>query len=489
MEGKQQSGKRQSLEKSISFGNYVAIGLGAIVGIGWVIYAGQWLQDGGPVGAILAFLICGILLIPIGKCYAEMTSAIPVAGGEVAFTYKAFGPLVSFLTAWALALSYIAITPFETIAIGALLESMFPVLATDALYQVAGYKISWSTMLPGLIAGSYLIWLNYQGAKSSTRFQSCVVYALALCTVIFTVTALTKGSVANLSPMFSGEGSLWAIVPSSIISVLVVAPYFMAGFDTIPQAAEESGVKMKPGQLGTAILACIVLGSIFYVLIMLAVGMSLPPEKLKVVLAQKDVMPTAEVFRVAFGYEWAVKLVLFAALLGLVSTLNGFYIASSRLLFSLGRGGLLPHWFAKVHEIHQTPSNAILFVGVISLVGPFIGKSALVPIVSSGSLAFTVALLMTCLSAIRLRFGCPELERPYRTHIVTLYTGATMSGILVLLMIVPGSPGQLQVREFLIIGSWVLVGGLAYFIRQAKSDIGHVQRSYMILGENHTPRA
>jgi len=475
--------KRQGLEKSISFRNYIAIGLGAIVGIGWVMYAGQWLQDGGPVGAMLAFIICGLLLIPIGKCYAEMTSSIPVAGGEVAFSFKAFGPLLSFLTAWALALSYIFITPFETIAIGALTESIFPSLATGPLYLVGGYKVAWSTIVPGLMVGTYLIWLNYQGAKSSVRFQMWVVYALAVCTLVFTITALIKGSITNLSPMFAGEGSLWLIAPSSIISVLVVAPYFMAGFDTIPQAAEESGVSLKPHKLGVAILASIILGTIFYVLIILAVGMSASPEQLQVILQQKDVMPTAEVFRVAFGYEWAAQLVLFAALLGLISTLNGFYIASSRLLFSLGRGGMLPHWFAKVHDIHQTPGNAILFVGMISLAGPLIGLSALVPIVNSGSMMFTIALLMTCLSAVRLRYTAPELERPYRASIVTLYTGAIVSGILVLMMIVPGSPGQLQPLEFFIIGSWMVLGVVGFLIRMAKRDMDHEQRSYMILGE------
>ena len=152
--------ERQILEKSISFKSYISIGLGAIVGIGWVMYTGQWLQDGGPVGAMLAFAICGLLLLPIGACYAELTSAIPVAGGEAAFTFKAFGPLTAFLTAWALALSYVTVTPFETIAIGSLVETMLPGLATDPLYAVNGYEVAWSTLVPGVLVGIYLICLN-----------------------------------------------------------------------------------------------------------------------------------------------------------------------------------------------------------------------------------------------------------------------------------------------------------------------------------------
>jgi len=234
--------------------------------------------------------------------------------------------------------------------------------------------------------------------------------------------------------------------------------------------------------LGFAILMSIGMGAIFYILIILSVGMSVSAEQLATIMKMKDVMPTAEVFRVAFGFEWAVKLVLFAALLGLVTTLNGFYIAGSRLLFSLGRGGMLPHWFAQVHKVHGTPSNAILFIGIISLLGPFIGKAALGPIVNSSSLAFTSALFLTALSAIRLRKTAPSLDRPYRAHIGTLYLGAVVAAILVLLMIMPGSPGQLKPMEFIIIGTWMLLGFVGYWLRTSKGDMNHEDRSYNILG-------
>lgn len=282
--------------------------------------------------------------------------------------------------------------------------------------------------------------------------------------------------------MFSSGGALWIAAPASIIPVLVVAPYFMAGFDAIPQAAEEAGVAMTPHRIGVAILVCIILGAVFYALIILALGMSSTPGQLAVILQDREAMPTAEIFRLAFGYEWAAQLVLFAAMLGLLTTLNGFYIASSRLLFSLGRGGMLPHWFAKVDARHKTPVNAILFVGAISLMGPPIGKAALVPIVTSGSLAFVAALLMTCLAALRLRTTYPDMDRPYRTGKPTMYCGIAVSAILVLLMVVPGSPGQLRSLEFAIIGAWMCLGVAGYFLRQSVNDMDAQTQRHMILG-------
>ncbi len=474
---------RPILDKSIGFRSYVAIGLGAIIGIGWVIYAGRWLSDGGALGAMLAFVLCGVFLLPVGRCYAELTAAMPVAGGEAAFVYKAFGPFVAFLTACALALGYIAIAPFETIAIGLLVETLLPSLIGEPLYVVGGYAVRMSNLLPGIVLGAFLVFLNYRGTRNSTGFQTLTISALALCALVFVSVALVKGSLGNLAPLFSSEGPLWVAVPASIIPVLVVAPYFLAGFDAIPQAAEEAGVALEPRRIGTAILACIVLGALFYVLIVLALGMSSTPDQLAAFLEDRDAMPTAEIFRLAFGYEWAAQLVLFAALLGLLSTLNGVYIASSRLLFSLGRGGMLPLWFARVHARHRTPVNAILFVGAISLAGPPVGQAALVPIVNSGSLAFVSALLMTCLTAIRLRQTHPDMNRPYRTSRPTMICGALVSAVLVLLMVLPGSPGQLQPLEFAAIGIWMSLGIAGYLLRRAGQDMDRRRQHYQMLGE------
>ncbi len=470
--------KRETLEKVISFRSYIALGLGIVVGIGWVVYSGQWLADGGPLGAMIAFLVGGLLLIPVGKCYAELTSAIPVAGGEVAFSFKAFGPFTCFLTAWALAFSYVMVTPFETIAIGTLLESIIPAIATEPLYYIDGSKVSLSTIIPGVLIGIYLIWLNYKGVENSTKFQSYVISVLVVCTFVFTAVALVKGDVSNLTPLFAREGSFWAVAPASIVSVIVVVPWFMSGFDAIPQASEEAGIKMDPKQLGTAIILTIIAGAIFYTLIILAVAISVPWQ-----VSSKLALPTAEVFEVAFGYVWVAKLVLITALLGLVTTLNGMYIAASRIIFALGRGGLLPHWFAGVHPVHHIPRNAILFVGGVSLIGPFVGKAAMGPIVNSSSLGFTSALVITCLAAIRLRKTDPDMARPYKVHKAHLYAGAIISSILVLLMILPQSSGQLAPNEFLIIGIWMVFGVTAYFWRVSKKDMDQEERSYMILGD------
>jgi len=471
--------QRKTLERSIRFRDYVGLGLGCIIGVGWVIVAGDWLNRGGPLGAILAFIIGGLLLIAVGKCYAELTAAIPVAGGELAFSYKAFGSTIAFMTAWLLALDYISVCPFETVAMGWLFEYIVPGAETSPLYSVGAFDITLTSILPGFIIGLLVIAMNYKGVKITARFQTILVYAMFVCVAVFVVVAFLKGSFANMLPLFSEKGTFHS-VPASILAVLPIVPWFMVGFDTIPQAAEESGKKMDPKDLGKAVILSIIAGFMFYVIIIMAFSVAMPWKE-----ATQFELPTAEVFHAAFGYDWAAKLVLIAAFLGLISTLNGIFLASTRLLFSAGRGGLLPRWFGEIHEKHHTPKNAIIFIGVITLIGPFVGKASLIPIVNVGSVGFMTAAMISCLSSIRLRKKMPDMKRPYKVrHRATLTIGALVSLIFVLLLIIPGSPSQIKwPLEYIIIGGWAVLGYIGYRTRRKKEDITKAERDYQILGE------
>ncbi|MFC2164149.1 APC family permease [Acidobacteriota bacterium] len=472
--------QRKILARTVTYKNFIGLGLGTIVGIGWVIMAGDLLRAGGSLGAILGFIVGGLLLIIIGLCYAELTPAIPVAGGEIAFAYKAFGTGPAFLTAWLLSFGYIAIGPFETVAMGWLFEYIFPGLKTQALYSFGGHSLSMSSLLPGLIIAAYIIYINYRGVKITARFQMFAIIAMLFCATIFIAIAFIKGSFSNLLPLFSAKGTLFIAGPVSIIAVLGMTPYFYGGFDIIPQASEESGEKVAPRDLGKAIIVSLIAGAVFYAAVMLALSLCMPWRQ-----AIKLEMPTADVFQVAFGYAWAAKIVLFAAFLGLVTSLNGKFLASCRVLFAMGRGGLLPKWYGDTSKKYQTPKNAVLFVGVIALIGPFIGKAVLLPIVRVGSLGYITAWFITCLATIHLRKTAPEMNRPFKVkRKFVLYFGALFSGGLVLLMIIPGSSAQLKwPLEYIIFGTWLVLGYIGYRWRLRTEDMKKEERDYQILGE------
>lgn len=208
----------------------------------------------------------------------------------------------------------------------------------------------------------------------------------------------------------------------------------------------------------------------FYGIVILALSLCLPWKE-----TIKFEMPTANAFQATFGYTW----------LGLITSFNGFFIAATRIIFASGRGGLLPNWLSYVDEKYQTPKNAIIFVGLITLIGPFIGKSSLLGIVNVGSLAFISGWFVTCLSAVKLRKIDLGMNRPYKVkHMSILYLGAIIAGLLIVLMITPGSSAQLNwPLEYIIFGGWMFLGYLGYRIRQAKKDMSVEERAYQILGD------
>lgn len=84
----------------------LAVGFGAMIGFGWVVLVGGWLEDAGTLGAVLAFVCGGLVMTLVGLTYAELVSALPRAGGEHHYALRALGLRPAFVTSWAIVLGY-----------------------------------------------------------------------------------------------------------------------------------------------------------------------------------------------------------------------------------------------------------------------------------------------------------------------------------------------------------------------------------------------
>ncbi|MEG1931289.1 MAG: amino acid permease, partial [Anaerovorax sp.] len=132
--------------------DFFSIGFGAIVGVGWAVSINNWMANaGGPVPAALGYLLSLILMIPIALAYAELTPMLPVAGGGVAFAYKAFGEKIAFISGWSAIGAFITIIPWEAIYITEISSVLFPGLKSgNPLYRLAGVDIYWQALLLGI---------------------------------------------------------------------------------------------------------------------------------------------------------------------------------------------------------------------------------------------------------------------------------------------------------------------------------------------------
>ena len=90
----------------------IALAFGAMVGWSWVLLSGLWIERGGTLGAVLAFLGAGTVMVLIALLYAELAAAMPKTGGEHVYTERAFGPGWSFFCTWALLLGYVSVVAF-----------------------------------------------------------------------------------------------------------------------------------------------------------------------------------------------------------------------------------------------------------------------------------------------------------------------------------------------------------------------------------------
>ena len=120
--------QKAGLKKELKLRQLFSLAFGTIIGVGWVTVLGKWLTQAGSLGAVIAFLAGGLVMIFIGLTYSEMAAMFPVSGGEVAYAYEAYGLKTSFMTGWLLSLTYIGVVVFEVISVGWVAGSLFPAL-------------------------------------------------------------------------------------------------------------------------------------------------------------------------------------------------------------------------------------------------------------------------------------------------------------------------------------------------------------------------
>ena len=425
------------MKKTLSLWNFFTIGFGAIIGTGWVLQVGDWMVvGGGPVPAMIAFLLGAIFLVPVGAVFGELTAAIPISGGIVEYVDRSFGRTLSYITGWLLALGNGILCPWEAIAISTLVSEMFGSLPglewlrAVKLYTILGADVYLFPTLIALGFAVYVIFLNFRGASSAAKLQAFLTKAL-LCGMLLAMgVSLFTGSPDNAMPVFSqvtGAGGGKAATESSslfagIVSVLVLTPFFYAGFDTIPQQAEEAAEGLNWNKFGKIISLALLAAGGFYMVCIYSFGTILDWHEFV-----KSPVPA---------------------------------LATSRIMLAMGRKGQLPEQFAEVDPKSGAPKLACVVLGVITVVGPFLGKNMLIPLTNVSALAFIFSCGMVALACLRMRFTEPDLPRPYEVPGGKFGIGLAIAAcaIIIGLLVIPFSPASLNMVEWSIVIGWLAVG-------------------------------
>jgi amino acid transporter len=472
---------RPALKRAIGNLGFFALAFGSMIGVGWITAMGGWFAHAGPVGAMVAFAAGGALMLVIGLCYAEVTPMLPVSGGEVAFAYKAHGTAWAFVVGWSLAFGYLSVSAFEAISVGLVLSYLVPGIDAGPLYDVAGSTVYASHLALAFFFTAFITAINYFGVSIASTVQVGLTALFLFVVVLFVTAGTAGGEVANLEPRF-GDPALGAGGLAGALSVFVTVPFWYVGFDTIPQAAEERREGASLRGLGTVVVLSIVGSTLFYLAVILAVGMAAPWQTIVA-----EPLPTAAAFESAFESALPVRLVLLAGLIGLLTSWNGFFLAGSRVLFSLGRGHVIHSSFGRTHPRFRTPANAVLVSGLVTFLAAGLGRGALLAFVDVGSFCVALAFLGVALSFMRMRMRFPDLERPYRVPGGMLLARVAAAGSLFILgaMLVPGSPSALAWPLEWSIMAVLAASGVAFWFgaRGYRQRITEAQRARLVLEE------
>ena len=133
--------EKKELKKVLSFSDLFVVAFGAMIGWGWVVSSGSWITAGGIFGAIIGFVIGGLMIFFVGLTYAELTTAMPKCGGEHVFSMRAFGRKGSFICTWAIILGYVTVVCFEAVSFPTIIQYIFPGFLKGYLYTIAGFDV------------------------------------------------------------------------------------------------------------------------------------------------------------------------------------------------------------------------------------------------------------------------------------------------------------------------------------------------------------
>ena len=440
-----------SFAKTLARREVLTLSFGAMIGWSWVLLTGEWLMRAGSLGTTIAFVIGGIAVILISLTYAELAAAMPKAGGEHVYTHRALGYGASFVASWAIVMAYINVCVFGSAALPTALAYVFPDLAQGYLWTIAGADVHITMIAVGVIAAIIMTGINFVGIRFAAFVQTLMTFLIILVGLSFISGAALFEFSGTSAPLFT-KGAV------GILGVLVMVPALMVGFDVIPQSAEE--IDLPPALIGKLLVFSVSLAAAWYIAISLAVGSSLNTDEIA-----KSGAATADAMANVWDSQMMGNLMILAGVGGILTSWNAFIIGGSRVLYALAETGMIPKVFARVHPKYKTPYVAILFIGLLSCISPFFGRTILVWLVDAGSFMVVIAYGMVAFAFLKLRYSEPEMPRPFRV------AQGKFVGVLALILSIglgclylPGSPAALiWPYEWLMVLGGAVLGAAFYF--------------------------
>lgn len=473
------------LQKALNPTNVWAIAFGCIIGWGSFINPGKkFLPNSGVAGTAIAMVLGALVMVIIAFSYAYMVPKYPKAGGEFTFTKMCFGKKPAYLCGWFLVAAYLTNVPMNSTAIGLIVDGLdgsADILKWGFHYQIAGFDVWMGEMILAMAILIIFGILNIIGVKKAGFIQTILASLLATCAFTLCIAGIVsaKAKGINMAPIW-GFDKAAAIaanattanvgefahvgtrgILSAILATFAIAPWAYVGFDTIPQAAEEFSFSYK--KVMKIMVIAIAFGCFVYTSNNTVAAAALTNWPDRVMAGEWVLLVAAEELLGTFG-----KLLIGVGVSSAVlSGMMGFYLASSRLMYSMSREGYLPAWFGKLDNKYKTPKNAMIFCILISLSGPILGREALGWFVDMSAIGASIGYFFTSIATLatlkRDHDGSSMLK-----SMAIIGTVFSVAFIVLQLIPIPGLSGVHFGKEsYLMLLVWIVIGA-AFYLKQSK---------------------
>ncbi|MDE1846018.1 MAG: amino acid permease [Candidatus Micrarchaeota archaeon] len=360
----------------IGLAGATAIGLGAIIGAGIFVLSGTTINLAGS-GALIAFIITGIVAIILALEMGELSSEMPKErGATYSFTYNAFGSELGFIGGILLYLGYTAAVATIALGFGSYLSS-----AIGNSNQLYTYAFSILLIL-------ILTFINYRGIKNTAKTDLVlVVFKVAVLALFIAFAALYGTWTVHQITGFMTNGI------GGIFSASVIALFAYAGFQAI--------ASLTPDLIGggrtaaKAIILSVIISMILYIGVTLSLLALVPGNEFGLVAN-----PLSYALNAASAPEWLFILISIGALVATTSATLSMLVGGSRTLFQMSVDGLLPKRFLKKNG-REAPVNSILLTAVLGILFLFSGNIYIIAAISNFGILFSY--LLTGLALIKIR--------------------------------------------------------------------------------------
>lgn len=364
------------LSRDLNLFHVTMMGLGMMIGAGVFLGIGSCIGIVGPGGLLLTFVLNGMVALFTAMSYAELSSAIPKAGGAYNFARIGFGRQTSFIAGW--------MEWFASSVAGAMYAMTFSlytmrfILDTWLKLDLSDTAFSLIVKAVAVLSALLFIFINYRGASETGKIGALVTLGQTLFMLIIGIMGIWVAAthperVGNFAD-FMPHGWTKLLVTMGIIYVA------FEGYEVIAQAGDEVIEPKK--NLPKAMLFSVMIVTITYVLVTFAtiVAVKASPE-LKV--DGQTVAPwqwigsfQEEGFRAAIGkmMPYANILLTLAVIFSSTSALNATIYSGTRAAYALGRDRMLPSAFSLISEARKTPWFALLMTGAIVIAPRYSGR-------------------------------------------------------------------------------------------------------------------